>query len=42
MTNAYFENIKPIYLAELKKAKYSIHSAVAWFTDSYFYNLLLD
>ena len=36
MTTAYFENRKPIYLAELKKAKHSIYESVACFTDTIF------
>ena len=41
-TQAYFEDIQVHIARELEKSKKSIYLALAWFTDDYLFNVLLD
>jgi phosphatidylserine/phosphatidylglycerophosphate/cardiolipin synthase-like enzyme len=41
-TQAYFENIQIEITRQLNLARYSVIIAVAWFTDSELFNLLLE
>jgi hypothetical protein len=41
-THAYFENIQTEIIEVLQSAQYQIRIAVAWFTDSQLFDILLS
>lgn len=42
MQNAYFENIEKEIIKQVRQAKYTVRIAMAWFTNSSFYNELIQ
>lgn len=41
-TEAYFEHIQSTLIGELKDAKRSVYVAVAWFTDTQLFDVLIE